>query len=182
MRTKTNPLPSRRSIRLKGYDYAEAGLYFVTICTHDKRCTLGRVIGDRGELSPLGRLVRGHWYDLPNHHAGLELDAFVVMPNHFHGIIVMHERLRDARAQQAAPLQPTKRAQPDSLTSVIRSFKSAVSRRAARELKIGHPVWQRNYYEHIIRNGDDLDDTRNYIAANPIKWRLDRENPDFRQA
>lgn len=172
-----NTLSTRRSIRLRGYDYAQAGLYFVTMCTCEKQCTLGRAVGNHVELSSLGWIVRECWFDLPYHHARVELDRFVIMPNHFHGVFILHQ-LVGRRAQQAAPLRAETRVQPDSLAAIIRSFKAAVSRRAAHELQIAEPVWQRNYYEHIIRNGDDMVEIRRYIATNPAKS-LDKENPDF---
>lgn len=172
-------LPERRSIRLKGYDYAHPGVYFVTICTGGKRCTLGRVAGDRVELFPLGRIVRECWLEIPRHRGRVELDAFVVMPNHFHALVIQHA-VPGPRARQVAPLQLAPRLRPDTLGAVIHAFKAAVTRRARRELGITGAVWQRSYYEHVVRNGDDLVEIQNYIQMNPLRWAFDRENPDCR--
>ena len=181
--------PIRRSIRLQGYDYAQAGIYFVTICTHRKKCLLGSVANDRVALSALGEIVRECWMRIPEHFPRVKLDAFVVMPNHLHGVLVLHRTTASHRAQHAAPLQPTRntdlQSEPNvksgTLSAVIRSFKSAVSKRAHREWP-GTPssTWQRNYYEHIIRNGGDLDQIRRYIRNNPQRWAFDKENPSCR--
>lgn len=182
-------LPNRRSIRLNNYDYSLTGLYFVTICAHQKRCIFGSVSNGEIRLSRLGQTVRECWVQIPYHFARVELDAFVIMPNHIHGVLVLHKDWRAGspalRAQRAAPLQssrpvsgPGKQVAPRSLAAVIRSFKAGVTQSArARALLYPGPLWQRNYYEHILRRGDDLSDIRQYIAQNPRKWDLDRENP-----
>ena len=150
----------RRSIRLPGYDYAQPGAYFVTICTHGRACLFGRVVDGEMRLNDAGRIVQASWDDLPNHYPHVQLDAFVTMPNHVHGIIILMD-------------EPTTKRHP--LSEIVRAFKSFSSRRI-NQLRgtPGTRTWQRNYYEHIIRNEGDLRRIRAYIANNPAKWFKDR--------
>ncbi|BCX13327.1 MAG: hypothetical protein KatS3mg067_2265 [Thermosynechococcus sp.] len=171
--------PNRRSIRLKGYDYSQAGAYFITICTKDRACLFGEVVDGEMRLNDFGQVVHGVWNNLPNHYAGVEMDAFVVMPNHVHGIVVIvGAGLKPAPTTTAAPTTTTAPTQ-HGLPEIIRGFKTFSARRI-NELRStpGVPVWQRNYYEHIIRNEESLHRIREYIANNPLKWQLDQENPD----
>ena len=173
----------RRSIRLKEWDYAEPGAYFVTICTYRRVHLFGRVVDGVMELNEFGEIVRACWDELPTHFPRVELDAFVVLPNHIHGIIVI---IADdiVGATHASPLHPRGPA-PHSLGAIVGSFKSAVTRRinVLRETP-GARVWQRNYWEHIIRNAvrangrSPLHAIRRYIVYNPARWAWDRYNPD----
>lgn len=191
-------LPQRKSIRLRGYDYSQAGAYFVTICTADRQCTLGSVAGSLARPSAIGSIVAECWNRLPQHFSRVLLDAFVIMPNHLHGIIVLEGRGEaleggDAAALSSTALSPrTVGASPPnaspllprgtaegSLGAIVQSFKSVSTRRindlhGAR----GTPFWQRNYYEHVVRNDHDLDEIREYIANNPLKWELDQYHPE----
>lgn len=146
-------------------------MYFVTICTHEKKCLLGRVAGSRVEPSRLGQVAAECWLRIPEHFPRVQLDAFVVMPNHLHGVLVLHRDWKTMRAQHAAPLRragvPAVKVAPASLAAIVRSFKSAVTRRARQQPGFAGPIWQRNYYEHIIRNGEDLCEIRRYIWENP---------------
>jgi putative transposase len=168
-----------RSIRLKGYDYAQAGAYFVTICAHGQNCLLGEIVDEEMVLSHYGKTAKTCFEEIPKHFAHAGVDAFAIMPNHLRGIIVL-ANATDVAAQHAAPLRedvPSGPA-PGSLSTIVHSFKSA-STKHINELRgmAGTPVWQRNYYEHVIRNERDLERIREYIATNPLKWALDRENP-----
>ena len=168
--------PKRRSIRLKGYDYTEAGAYFVTICTQDRTCLFGDVVDEEIRLNEAGQVVQAVWDELPNHYPNVELDEFVVMPNHVHGIIVIVGA--DVGAGfKPAPTIPVKR---HGLAEIVRALKTFSARRI-NELRgtPGRSVWQRNYYEHIIRDEESLNRIREYIANNPAQWALDRENPDI---
>ena len=172
----------RRSIRLKDYDYSQAGAYFVTMCTDKKECVFGDIVNGEMVLNEYGKVVEEEWYRSAAIRREIELDAFVVMPNHIHGIVVIVES--NVGAQGLAPLQQTQRGcvslgrKPRSLSTFIAGFKSAVSRRINDLRGTPYaPVWQRNYYEHVIRNENDLNEIREYIVNNPLKWDLDRENP-----
>jgi len=174
----------RRSIRLKGYDYTQAGAYFVTICTKDRACLFGDVADGVMRLNQMGHIVRQCWLAIPDHFPHVLLDEFVVMPNHVHGILVIMPT-HDVGATHASPLQnddtPTRPRgpQPRSVASIVGSFKSAAAKRINEHRGTpGAPIWQRNYYEHIIRDDESLNRIRQYIAENPLHWYLDRENPN----
>jgi len=186
----------RKSIRLKEWDYTEPGAYFVTICTHRRAHLFGRVVDGVMELNEFGEIVRDAWFDLPNHYHHVELDAFVIMPNHVHGIIALTVDLPANFANSVgAGLRPAPTAstepgpahtEPTSsplkrhpLSEIVRAFKSFSARRinVLRETP-GARVWQRNYWEHIIRNKRALDAIRRYIVYNPARWAWDRYNPD----
>ena len=176
----------RHSIRLKGYDYSSAGAYFVTICVHNGESTLGEITNDEMNPSLFGRIAAECWDDLPNHYPHLILDAFVVMPNHVHGILVLDDipvraGLKPARDDTpddvGAGLKPAPTTR-HALSEIVRAFKTFSARRinTARNAK-GIPFWQRNYYEHIIRNERSYFAIRDYIFNNPINWREDKLHP-----
>lgn len=175
--------PSRRSIRLPGFDYTRPGVYFVTICAHERTCLFGDVVNGVMRVNNLGEIVREEWERSAEIRAELTIDAYVVMPNHMHGIVLIdvgahgvRPRNMDdhvCRAHGRAPLRP-----PKSLGSFIAGFKSATTKRinTLRHTPT-HPVWQRNYYEHVIRNDPDLAVIRDYIADNPARWDNDENHP-----
>ena len=220
----------RHSIRLKEYDYASEGAYFVTICAFQRECLFGEIVsvgaGSKPalskpalsmpdlskpalsmsalsmsdqedepasmELNEFGRLVDFTWHDLPNHNRNICLDVFVIMPNHVHGIIVIEndragveragvERVGLERAGlekraglERAGLEPA----PTAVSEIIRQFKTFSSKRINKlRDNPGCPVWQRNYYERVIRDENELARAREYIVNNPLKWLLDKENP-----
>jgi putative transposase len=164
----------RQSIRLQDYDYTRAGAYFITIVTQERKCMFGDIVD--GEMRPndWGQIVQDEWERSAQIRTEIELDAFVVMPNHIHGVIVIAEGL--GRATGRSPLQsgPSRR----SLGAFVGGFKAVVTKRinALRGLP-GTPVWQRNYFEHIIRNDESLNRIRQYILDNPMRWEFDRDNP-----
>jgi REP element-mobilizing transposase RayT len=163
---------------LREYDYSQTGAYFITICTHERICLFGDIMNGEMRLNDAGWIVQQCWDQIPEHSPHVELGEFIVMPNHVHGIIVIAET-PNVGARHAVPL-PEKfcKPVPGSIPTIVRSFKSAVTKRI-NELRNtpGAPVWQRNYYEHIIRNEESLNRIRKYIANNPTQWELDRENP-----
>jgi putative transposase len=171
--------PVRRSIRLRNFDYSQAGVYFVTICAFRKRCIFGRIENGRVRLSPIGDIVRACWVDVPNHFPGIKIEAFVVMPNHMHGILAIEERARRAvPLREAARLEAFSKPVPGSVPTIVRSYKSAVSRlvrdtAGSRALQ----VWQSNYFERVLRDGDEFSNASRYILENPAMWHLDKENP-----
>lgn len=164
-------LPQRCGLRLKGYDYSQEGAYFVTICTHGKECLFGEVIGSEMKVNELGRKVQEAWNDLPVHYPHIAMDAFVVMPNHVHGVIVLRARAERAGLKPA----PTQHGLPE----IVRAFKTFSARRINEFRRTsGVPVWQRNYYEHVIRNDADYDRIAEYITNNPQRWMEDSLHPD----
>jgi putative transposase len=183
-----SPTYRRRSVRLRGHDYASQGAYFVTICAADLRCVFGEVVADAMRSNAVGDIVATCWNEIPAHFPSVRLDAFVLMPNHMHGILmIVNEDATDCRGTTCrAPTIGPPDSTPQhfgvptarSLPTVVRSFKAAVTKRV-HELA-GEPdleIWQRNYFEHVIRNDDALNEIRRYIQENPLRWALDRENP-----
>ncbi len=171
---------NRRSLRLSGYDYSQNGAYFVTVCTRNRESLFGEIEDGNMFLNSYGQIVSDVWSHLPDHYFHVQSDQFVVMPNHIHGIIVSN---RDVVGAGLKPAR-TKPAPTDgsikihALPEIIRGFKTFSSRRI-NEMR-GTPAtqfWQRNYYEHVIRNGADLNSIRQYIIDNPARWETDRENP-----
>jgi REP element-mobilizing transposase RayT len=166
----------RRSIRLSGYDYSQNGAYFITVCTKNRQCLLGEIENGEMRLNDAGRIVVAEWMKTAEIRSGIELDACVVMPNHFHGIFVVSDGRGTAR--RAPTVERFGQPVPGSIPTVIRAFKSAVTKRINEMRQIpGEPLWQRNYYEHVIRNDDELNRIRQYIIDNPAKWDMDKENP-----
>jgi REP element-mobilizing transposase RayT len=182
-----NAMYNRRSIRLKDYDYTQAGAYFVTICAYQRRCVFGSVENGLMRPNTCGQIVQYEWEQTAVVRPHVELDAFVVMPNHIHGIIVITDHVDiagDGRGMMHhAPTihiadQPPQRkfSKPiaNSLSSIVGTFKAAVTRRInTLPGAPDHPIWQRNYHEHIIRNQHALDHIRAYVAANPSQWAAD---------
>jgi len=172
MDNKRNP-HIRRSIRLKEFDYSNPWWYYVTICTHTRNNLFGKVINAQMRLNEFGNIVEEEWLKTKVIRKNVDLDYYVVMPNHFHGILIINSR-DTARCVPTNENRKFGEMIPGSLPVIIRSFKSAVTKRI-NELrkKTDSTVWQKNYYEHIIRNEKDLFFTRRYIELNPLKWELD---------
>ncbi|MDV6343511.1 transposase [Nitrosomonas sp. Is37] len=217
----------RRSLRLQGYDYAQAGAYFVTICTQHRLCLFGEIIHGEMQLNEAGKMIQEVWHQLPMRFDTLALDEFVVMPNHIHGILVLKEgdsktgdhkdrsyamRNIDRRGESCIrpyavknethlvdpcdrPLhdlsinqshKSTIRSRgtlPDTVGRIVQAFKSITTHAYITGVKQhGWPpfdgkLWQRNYWEHIVRNEPDWNQIRAYIHNNPLQWELDKLNP-----
>lgn len=166
----------RKSIRLKEYDYSQPGEYFVTICTYDKKCVFGKIIGEKIELSPIGKMARQCWEEIPKHFSEVELDEYVVMPNHIHGIIIITER-RDLINQIPTKDFPLMKNPKQTLGKIVRHYK-ARSARYIRNSGFLDFQWQSLFYDRIIRTDKELNNIRDYIADNPLKWHFDEENPN----
>ena len=165
------------SIRLKNWDYRSSAYYFVTISTKNRVCFFGDVINGEMKLSSIGKVASQYWREIPNHFPCVQLDAYVVMPNHVHGIII----IGNVETQDFASLQKQREPnkfgpQSKNLASIIRGYKIGVKKWST--MNGITFAWQYRFYEHIIRNENDLYDIREYIANNPVKWTEDDENPD----
>jgi REP element-mobilizing transposase RayT len=173
----------RRSIRLPGYDYSQDGWYFITICAQNQKCMFGRFTNGQIKLCEYGYIVDKCWKWLAQQYDYVYLDQYVVMPNHLHGIIII--RRGDSRITpkqttltQIVPTINTQKCKP--LSRLIGAFKTISTRRINNIRKTpASKLWQRNYYEHIIRNEEELNRIRQYIADNPANWQTDEENPDM---
>ena len=167
----------RRSIRLRGYDYSQAGAYFVTICTQGRECFFGDIVEGEMRLNDAGRVVADEWIKSAEIRREIELDDWGVMPNHFHGILVIAGRDTVFGGRGDRPVAPTG-PQPRSIGAVMAGFKSAVTKRINERRKTpGEKLWQRNYWEHVIRNESELNRIREYIHNNPSQWEMDKLNP-----
>jgi putative transposase len=179
----------RRSIRLKGHDYTQPDACFVTICTRDRECLFDHMVNGEMRLNEAGHAAQQCWMDIPDHFPQVVLDEAIIMPNHIHGIIVIHRRgeasaipphvSEEQPRSDASPLQQRPNGtQPGSLSATVQNFKSVSTRKmnAARGSP-GTSVWQRGYYEHVVRNEDELKAIREYILCNPARWNEDENNP-----
>ena len=163
----------RHSLRIKSYNYSLPGAYFITICTYRKENILGYITDGKMEINVLGKIIVSEWLKTFQIRKNIQLDEYIVMPNHFHGIIILTEN------KGVLQYAPTNRfhSPSQSIGSIVRGFKSAVTRGIKRmDCPFFYSVWQRNYYEHIIRNERELNRIREYIQNNPLRWQYDREN------
>ena len=199
--TKYNPnktgkhkgLPQRKSIRLKGYDYSKAGLYFITICTQNRACLFGNIVNGEMILNDAGEMIETEWLNLKNRFPNIELHEYVTMPNHFHGILeitvgtTVGAPLVVAPNEMVAPNddygQPQGIAPTDkTVGEMIGAFESITTNEYIRGVKTGiYPpfdkrIWQRNYWEHIVRNENEYNRISEYIINNPQKWQNDKLN------
>jgi REP element-mobilizing transposase RayT len=188
----SSQINTRHSLRLKAYNYSTAGAYFITMCTKNRECLFGQINVGAGPcacppvvMSDAGRMVTNVWRQIPDYYPSIVVDEFVLMPNHIHGIIIIADvgyiespELPSGRPQGVAPTRL-------SLPDVIQRFKNLTTKRYADGVKLSgwQPfdgrLWQRGYYEHVIRNDKELNDVRQYIIDNPLNWTLDEEHPEF---
>ncbi|MBI2019463.1 transposase [Candidatus Daviesbacteria bacterium] len=175
---------NRKSIRLKDYDYSSNGAYFVTICTQDREMLFGSVgvdprvdpVNPCMQLNDVGKMVGDWWLKIADKYPGIELDVYQIMPNHIHGIVIINGWTHHSigRTHRSAP----------TIGTIIQWFKTMATNEYIKNVKQSHwppfnkRVWQRNYFEHIIRNDIELNKIREYIVNNPQTWDRDRNNPN----
>ncbi len=179
----------RRSIRLKEYDYAQPGAYFVTVCTYQRECLLGRIESGQVVLSDAGEMARSVWDGLPERFPSIGLDECVVMPNHVHGIVLVGAQFiapdpKDGLTRHAPGLGEIVRAYKATVTRLVRRRGDGATDPGAVDKGVIHHAptgfgWQRGFYEHVIRNEQELMALREYILGNPSRWDDDENNPDF---
>ena len=170
----------RRSIRLKDYDYSQAGAYYVTIDVQNRECLFGEIVNEEMILNEAGKMIDEQWITLLERFPNIELDVYQVLPNHFHGIIVIIEPENGAGTRPAPTKKPT-------LGDVVGAFKSITTHEYINGVdnknwpQFYKRLWQRNYYEHVVRDEADLNRIRDYIQSNPVNWDEDEENPNFKK-
>jgi putative transposase len=164
----------RRSVRFKEYDYSQPGAYFVTICSWLRGFIFGEIINSKMELNEYGIAVEREWFNNVNVRTNIELDQFIIMPNHVHCILIINRK----GVLQYAPTKDAFRSPTQTLGAIIRGYKSTTTKQinSIRNTP-GMPVWQRNYFEHIISNEIELNKIREYISNNPLRWAFDKDNP-----
>lgn len=165
---------NRRSIRLKGYDYSQQGMYFITICTKNRECLFGKIQDGNMILNDCGSIADQQYQKIPLRFPNAILDKYIIMPNHIHGIIQLEE-VPLSLHRTTVKVVPT-------LGEIIGAFKSECTSGYLKYININNlnrscMLWQKNYYEHIIRNETGLAKIREYIQNNPVKWDEDKENP-----
>jgi len=171
-----------QSARLPGWDYASAAWYFVAVCTGGRKPFLGEVVEGEVELYAVGRIVAEEWARTPEVRANVELDEWVIMPNHVHGIVIIRARpsVETSRRDVSTDTTPSSprlpRLKPGSPGAIIGQFKS-VSTKRLRGAGYSDFAWQPRFYDHVIRGDDSLAEIRQYIRNNPVKWALDKDNP-----
>lgn len=183
-------ISNRHSIRLREYDYSQSGAYFVTICTRESECLLGQIEHGQVVLSEAGEIAQSVWLGLSNRFPSVTLDEYVIMPNHIHGIVLVGAQFiapdpKDDMAHRVCTLGDIVRVYKTTVTRLIRTRNYSVTDRDTINTGGMNPAptdtvcfgWQRNYYEHVIRNDDDLQRTREYILGNPVRWDEDENNP-----
>lgn len=169
-----NNIAPRKLLRLPGYNYHLSGYYYVTLCIQNRQCLFGEIKNSKMILNKAGQMIHNAWTNLANKYSGVENDVFIVMPNHLHGILLLNTN-EPGPARGPAPTL--------SLPELMRNFKSFTTTSYMRGVLENNFVvfekklWQRNYYEHIIRTTESLEKIRQYIVDNPEKWDEDRENP-----
>lgn len=164
------------SIRLRKYDYSSAGSYFVTMCTRGRVNYFGEVVDGKIELSRMGHIASEEWQKTPLMRPNVTLDQWVVMPNHFHGIVTIGESRVETHSSASQRSGNQFGPQSKNLASIIRGFKAACTNRIHSEGYLEFQ-WQARFYEHVIRDGDDLDRIREYILDNPAEWNADEDYP-----
>ncbi len=205
-------MKDRKANRLREYDYSQAGCYFVTVCVQDRKCLFGEIIEGEMVLNEAGKMVARWWDETENKFPHVELDEYVLMPNHLHGIVVIvgsdiyvchlcvrpEREDRKSNEHRQAKRQRQKEIQQGEdqsegghtgppLQEIIQWVKMMTTNEYINEVKSGRfppfekRIWQRSFYDHVIRDDDDLGRVREYIRNNPLKWALDEYNPDNRK-
>ncbi len=188
-----------KSMRLLNYNYASTGYYFITICVRNHELLFGNIIDNKMALFDAGKIIKKFWLEIPQHFDNVELDEFIIMPNHIHGIIIIINNCN--RRDEAMPRLYTRNntpadtpangksayagkypqmsiisPPPKSLPVIIGSFKSISTKTINQKIPNMNFAWQTRYYEHIIRDEKSLNKIRQYIINNPVKWQTDRNN------
>ncbi|SHJ86689.1 REP element-mobilizing transposase RayT [Geosporobacter subterraneus DSM 17957] len=169
-----NKLPRRKNLRLKNYDYSQPGYYFVTICTENRRNLLCNIVGNDAPVVPseIGNEIIQCWENISLLYENVKTDGFCIMPNHIHGIIVIEDTKPQPLSEKTYGFQSAERRGRRSLPDIIKDFKSVTARQYNKlvEIEFRNTLWQKSYYEHIIRNELELQEIREYIVNNPVKW------------
>ncbi len=184
MKSKSNPL-RRRAMRLRDYDYSQPGAYFVTICAQHRKCLFGTIIDGKMQLNEIGQIVVECWNRISQHFPSVELDEYVVMPNHTHGIIRLKipEHIATRRGEVSSPALNNNSHKDEvpspTLGRILAYFKYQSTKRINQHRDMqGTRLWQRDYYDHVVRDDPDLQRLRQYIQNNPMKWELDQLHPN----
>lgn len=169
----------RKLNRLNGYDYSRNGFYFVTICTKDREDFFGRIENDKMILNEYGKIAEKYWLEIPKHFSNCKLYEFVIMPNHVHGIVIIENDIivwnNDiVLNNDRCSIQGNRNM--ELLPKIISQYKSSVTREIRKQFDNFHFGWQKSFYDNIIRDAKSLNNIRQYIINNPLRWNLDKNN------
>ncbi len=168
---------NRKSMRLKGYDYSQAGLYFINICTKNREHIFGIIENGEIIMNEYRNITCNYWNNIPNHYNNVELGEYIVMPNHFHGIVLLNNKIINKPKQDVSKKDAINRTPTVTVGNIVRAFKARCTHTINKmNNNIGISVWQRNYYEHIIRNEKSYHQISEYIKSNSINWQDDKFN------
>lgn len=159
---------------MKSYDYSKTGYYFVTLCTKNGKEYFGKIENKKMVLNQCGEIAEKFWKGIPEHYDNIEMDGYVIMPNHIHGILIINYD-KDFRTEHCSVPTNTRRAYV-LLSKIIKSFKNAVTKEINQKLCDEKFEWQRSFYDNVIRNEESLYEIRKYITQNPLKWKLEKNN------
>jgi len=166
---------NRKPNRLKNCDYSAAGYYFVTLCVKDRINWFGKIVKDEMELNEYGKTIKDYWLLVPEHYNNIAIDVYIIMPNHIHGIIIINSNSVVGTEHCSVP---TGNNHYGLLSKTIKSFKNVCTKHFRQQFNNNDFVWQRSFYDHIIRNEESLKKVREYIINNPLNWALDEENDE----
>ena len=169
-------IKERKLNRMRGFDYSQVGHYFVTICSKNRECYFGDVVNDEMKLNQCGKTADLFWRNIPIHFPNIDLDAFIVMPNHMHGIIIVGNNENPVGNNDRCFLHPiSNNRNMELIPKILSQYKSSVSREMRKKYDDFEFKWQKSFYDHIIRDEQSLNNIREYIINNPIKWAMDRK-------
>ena len=169
-------IQNRKLNRLKEYDYSSEGFYFITICTKKMVEWFGKIEKGEMTLSEEGRIANNQWLEIPRYYENIDIDEFVVLPNHIHGIIIIKDAIF-GRTEHCSVPTINKNEHYGTVSKIIKSFKEIVSKNIRKQCRNYDFQWQRSFYDHIIRNEKSLQNIRNYVINNQLKWESDKYNP-----
>jgi len=162
-------MQKRKSLRLKNYDYSQNGMYFVTICSYQKKCFFGRIVDDEMKLSTVGEIAQRYLVDIPKYYKGVSIDEFIIMPNHIHIVV----ELSDVVVTEQCSVTTQNNKNYGLLSKIVKSYKNAVTKEINKKFGKNNFKWQRSYYDHIIRKEESLQKIKEYIMINPRDWKKD---------
>jgi REP element-mobilizing transposase RayT len=158
------------------FDYGQVGAYFVTLSVQDRKCLFGEVVNDAMRVNEIGKIVADEWRRTPTMRPNVILDECVVMPNHFHALLALESSRRGVLNTPSGQFHSPSQ----TLGAILRGFKAATTKKINEcRGRFGEVLWQRNFYEHVVRDEAELSRIREYIENNPTQWLLDRENPEM---
>ena len=162
-------MQKRKSLRLKNYDYSQNGMYFVTICSYQKKCFFGRIVDDEIKLSTVGEIAQRYLVDILKYYKGVSIDEFIIMPNHIHIVV----ELSDVVVTEQCSVTTQNNKNYGLLSKIVKSYKNAVIKEINKKFGKNNFKWQRSYYDHIIRKEESLQKIKEYIMINPRDWKKD---------